>query len=35
MQAIKVGLFKIISKGNYSHQYFFDIFEEKANEQKG
>jgi len=35
MQAIKVGLFKIISKGNCFRLYFFDIFEEKANEQKG
>jgi len=34
MQAIKVGLFKIISKGNYSQLYFFNIFEEKADEQK-
>jgi len=35
MQVIKVGLFKIISKGNCLQLYFFDIFEEKANEQKG
>jgi len=32
MQAIKVEFFKIISKGNYIQLYFFDIFEEKANE---
>jgi len=32
MKAIKVGLFKIISKGNYPHLYFFNIFEEKENE---
>jgi C_GCAxxG_C_C family probable redox protein len=34
MQAIKVGLFKIISKGNYSHLDFFNIFEEKAMNKK-
>jgi len=35
MQAIKVGLFKIISKGKCLQLYFFNIFEEKADEQKG